>query len=294
MTSDRGSPFVSQLAATIYKQLGIKQIRTTAFHAQSNGIVESFNKTMKSTLRLWCNEEQSDWDILLCFAIFAYNTSIHGLLLETPFYLQYGRDARVLTDITIGKIPESYNDTPEYALTLAQRLYDVHTRVVDIYKQVNDERIDANAELMNDFVPFKVGDEVFLFDPTTVVGRSRKLVRRWVGPYTVLEQLSPVNYKIIRNGQSQVVHIERLRKRHTYNNDEIASDLQIAQDELQSLEQLQKELLIKKKSIEDNKQRLQAQVLVNQGDNNHNQQLDNNNVNVVCMYIKLDDDINWN
>jgi hypothetical protein len=90
MVSDRGAPFVSQLAGTIYKKLGIKQSKTSAHHPQANGIVERFNKTMKMTLKLWCNEAQTDWDTYLPFVVFAYNTSYHSLVQETPFYLQFG------------------------------------------------------------------------------------------------------------------------------------------------------------------------------------------------------------
>ena len=40
--SDRGSPFMSHLASDLYKELGIKKVKTTAYHPQSNGIVERF------------------------------------------------------------------------------------------------------------------------------------------------------------------------------------------------------------------------------------------------------------
>ena len=36
LRSDRGKQFVSILAANIYKQMGIKQVTTTAWHPQSN------------------------------------------------------------------------------------------------------------------------------------------------------------------------------------------------------------------------------------------------------------------
>ena len=78
LQSDRGSAFTSVLAANIYKQLGIKQIKTSAYHPQSNGVIEIFNKSLKDTLKKWANENQNDWDVLLPFAIFAYNTAFHS------------------------------------------------------------------------------------------------------------------------------------------------------------------------------------------------------------------------
>ena len=48
--SDRGSGFVSKLAQLIYAMLGIKRVTTTAWHPQSNGVVESFNGTLKDNI----------------------------------------------------------------------------------------------------------------------------------------------------------------------------------------------------------------------------------------------------
>ena len=79
MTSDNGSVFVSELATYIYKELGIKRIRTTPYHPESNGIPERFHDTMKNMLKIWCNEEQDNWDEYLPYVMLAYNTSYHSL-----------------------------------------------------------------------------------------------------------------------------------------------------------------------------------------------------------------------
>jgi transposase InsO family protein len=81
--SDRGSPFMSHLASDLYKELGIKKVKTTAYHPQSNGIVERFNKTLKYAMKVWCNENQNDWDITSPHAFFSYNTLYHSLIQET-------------------------------------------------------------------------------------------------------------------------------------------------------------------------------------------------------------------
>ena len=48
-TSDNGSVFVSELAQAIDKELGIKRVKTTPLHPQSNGLPERFNGTLKQT-----------------------------------------------------------------------------------------------------------------------------------------------------------------------------------------------------------------------------------------------------
>ena len=51
ISSDRGAQFTSSLWAALSTLLGITHNRTTAFHPQSNGIVERFHRTLKSALR---------------------------------------------------------------------------------------------------------------------------------------------------------------------------------------------------------------------------------------------------
>ena len=51
MSSDRGSQFTSQLWASISQLLGTKFHHTTAYHPQSNGLVERFHRHLKGALR---------------------------------------------------------------------------------------------------------------------------------------------------------------------------------------------------------------------------------------------------
>ncbi|GFO09449.1 Pol polyprotein [Plakobranchus ocellatus] len=51
ITSDRGSQFTSTLWNEIAHQLGVQLHRTTAYHPQSNGLVERFHRTLKAALK---------------------------------------------------------------------------------------------------------------------------------------------------------------------------------------------------------------------------------------------------
>ena len=51
VTSDRGAQFTSEAWRTALTKLGINISSTTAYHPQSNGIVERFHRTLKNTLR---------------------------------------------------------------------------------------------------------------------------------------------------------------------------------------------------------------------------------------------------
>ena len=50
--TDQGSNFTSSLLGELYQLIGIKAIRTTPYHPQTEGLVERFNRTLKSMLRI--------------------------------------------------------------------------------------------------------------------------------------------------------------------------------------------------------------------------------------------------
>jgi transposase InsO family protein len=68
-TSDRGVQFSSALWAAVMSRLGIQHKMTTAFHPQSNGVIERFHCRLKDSLR--ARLAGTDWPkhlpwIMLC------------------------------------------------------------------------------------------------------------------------------------------------------------------------------------------------------------------------------------
>jgi transposase InsO family protein len=51
VTTDRGTQFTSELWKSMCKTLGVHHVTTTAYHPQSNGMIERFHRQMKEGLR---------------------------------------------------------------------------------------------------------------------------------------------------------------------------------------------------------------------------------------------------
>ena len=60
--SDQGSNFMSKQFSRALKQLRAKHYISSAYHPQSQGALERFHQTLKSLLRSYCVELESDWE----------------------------------------------------------------------------------------------------------------------------------------------------------------------------------------------------------------------------------------
>ena len=61
---------------------------------------------------------------------------------------------------------------------------------------------------------YVVGDKVWKFNPEGKVGKSKKLLHRWNGPYEIIEVKPPLNYNIKRIGgrkPPKVVHVKMIK-----------------------------------------------------------------------------------
>ncbi len=90
--TDKRTNFLSKLIAKMCTLFKIKQIKTTSYHPQTDGLVERFNRTLCDMLACYVTDEQEFLDKYLDFLTFAYNTSKQTSIDCCPFYLFYKRE----------------------------------------------------------------------------------------------------------------------------------------------------------------------------------------------------------
>lgn len=76
--TDRGTHFVNEMLDSLCQNLGTKHRLSTAYHPQTNGLVERFNRTLCEMLAKYANNHQDDWDAYLSSVLFAYRTKRHS------------------------------------------------------------------------------------------------------------------------------------------------------------------------------------------------------------------------
>ena len=89
--TNQESNFTSKLLKEIYKLLGIRGIKITLYHPQTNGMVERSNRTVKSMLRQCTSDNPKNWDIFLPYLLFVYRDVPQESTGLSAFKLIYGR-----------------------------------------------------------------------------------------------------------------------------------------------------------------------------------------------------------
>ena len=85
LLSDRGAAFLSSLLKEVCQIMGLKKVKTTAYHPQGDGLVERFNWTLTDMLAKTVSRTGKDGDERLPYVLFAYRTSVQESTQESPF-----------------------------------------------------------------------------------------------------------------------------------------------------------------------------------------------------------------
>jgi transposase InsO family protein len=85
LLTDNGPQFTAKVFQAVCSELGIRKIFTTAYHPQTNGQVERYNRTILAYLRVYVSKRQDEWDDFTSAITFAYNCRVHSNLGMPPF-----------------------------------------------------------------------------------------------------------------------------------------------------------------------------------------------------------------
>ena len=223
LLTDRGTHFVNEMLDSMCNTLGVKHKLSTAYHPQTNGLVERFNRTLCEALAKYAGEKKDDWDLYLPSFLFAYRTKRHEVTRHEPFYLIYGREAVLPIEFSVPtqQINLPQNDQQEDLLKrvhritgqMAQDREDVQDRIYQS-QQKQKKRFDQTIKQ----VQYKIGDLVLLYK--SQLRGKQKLEERWTGPHHIHEILPNGAYKL-RTADDKVlktpINGERLKLYHARN-----------------------------------------------------------------------------
>ena len=208
LLSDRGTNLLSHLMCDICALLGITKLNTTAYHPQCDGMVERFNRTLKSMLRKHAANFGSQWDRYLPGVLWAYRNVPHDSTKEKPSFLLLGIDCRTPTEAALLQPHElEPTDVADYREELVLSLSTARKLAAESIKSAQS-RYKKTYDQLSREANYQLGDWVLVRFPQEETGRQRKLSRPWHGPYRVVERNDPdvtvVKVYSPQDGQIQV------------------------------------------------------------------------------------------
>ena len=95
VTTDRGSQFTSAIFTQLLKNWGIKHVTTTAYHPESNGMVERLHRRLKESLIALGEGERNQWFWKLPLTLLAIRTTVKPDIGASPSDMVYGEGVAV-------------------------------------------------------------------------------------------------------------------------------------------------------------------------------------------------------
>ncbi|OMJ10457.1 Retrovirus-related Pol polyprotein from transposon [Smittium culicis] len=89
LLSDNGAAFTNQLINAFCMNHGIKQVFSSPYHPETNGMTERFNRTIKALIKAYTTEDQSKWDLHLDLYLYAYRTACYARYWNWPIIAQH-------------------------------------------------------------------------------------------------------------------------------------------------------------------------------------------------------------
>ncbi|XP_064462530.1 uncharacterized protein LOC135373225 [Ornithodoros turicata] len=167
-------------------------------------------------MSMYVSSTHDNWDLVLPYITYAYNTASQATTAFSPFFLLYGREAVSLLDCLLPPLDDvPLDSTSARALCNAE-----DARQLARYRIIDSQ--DGQCQRYNAThrpVSYTPGDLVWMWTPTRPIGRSEKLLPRYTGPYRVVRRVSDLNYQVEpctpprdrRTPALQLTHVLRLK-----------------------------------------------------------------------------------
>lgn len=209
--SDQGTNFTSRLFAQVLKHLKVRHSLSSAYHAQSQGVLERFHQTLKSLLRAYCTEMRGDWEEGLPWLLLSAREVVQESTGFSPNDLVFGHTVRgplaVLKDGLVDSDPP--RNIIDYVNGFRHRLYTAVEKAhenLECAQSKMKKRYDLKAERRE----FSPGDLVLALTPLV----SSPFQAKFSGPYVVESKISELNYIIAtpnRRKSSRMCHVNLLK-----------------------------------------------------------------------------------
>ena len=107
LVSDQGKAFTGHLISNLCELYGVQKLRTSPYHAQTNGQVERMNQTIIRMIGKLEQDKKARWSEHLPEMLAAYNGTRSAVTGYSPYFLLFGRKSRMPVDCLFPTLHDS-------------------------------------------------------------------------------------------------------------------------------------------------------------------------------------------
>lgn len=161
--SDQGPNFESKVIKELCSLYNISKSHTTPYHPAGNGQCERFNRTLLSMLGTLRDDQKENWDQHVAELVQAYNNTLHPSTGYSPYFLMFGRHAKLPMDVMLGR-------GDEFSGTAGSWVHHHHKRLATAYNQARKQVQKAQFHQKKEFdrrvkgEPLLVGQRVMVLN----------------------------------------------------------------------------------------------------------------------------------
>ena len=111
LVSDQGKAFTGHVITHLCELYGVQKLRTSPYHAQTNGQVERMNQTIICMIGKLEEDKKAYWSEHLPELLMAYNATRSAVTGYSPYYLLFGRRPRIPVDYLFPTLYDSPHQT---------------------------------------------------------------------------------------------------------------------------------------------------------------------------------------
>ena len=191
--SDRGTQFTSQFWKVLWGLTGTQLRFSTAYHPQTQGVVERMNAVVGQMLRCTIGDEKGkNWDSLLPSIELTINSLPNSSTGYSPFYLNYGYHPTVPIELLKGD-EEVKNEAIDNFVVRVQKTWESAKK--NLLQSV--QRQAKYYDMKHRELEYDVGELVLLSSRNlSFKGVPVKLQKKFVGPFEIVEKIGAQAYRL--------------------------------------------------------------------------------------------------
>jgi transposase InsO family protein len=190
LQTDNGTHFSNQVIKQLTDEWGIQHHFSTAYHPQSNGMVERLNQTLAHQLARTCHGK--DWDLKIDQCLLAYRTTRHSSTKHTPANLLYGEELTLPVEVRLSPSTEEQTIDEvekERVLQINEKIIRLREAAVETTQKMQQKRQQKTPS-----IKFQKGDLVYRYRSNLKYSHSHKFARKWDGPFEIVQVLDKGAY----------------------------------------------------------------------------------------------------